>query len=76
MSVRLEFGAGTPADELIVREAGALVDSAEGIAVVTNDCDLGNRVKGLGGFKILPVWALKAMAQDAGLNTDLYFHAA
>ncbi|HAH32908.1 MAG TPA: hypothetical protein DCL44_11410 [Elusimicrobia bacterium] len=76
MSVRLEFGAGTAADELIVREAGALVNSAGGIAVVTNDRDLGNRVKGLGVFKVLPVWSLKAMAQDAGLNTDLYFHSA
>ena len=76
VSIRLEFGAGTSADDLIVREAGALVNCAGGVALVTDDRELGDRVKKLGILRVLPVWTLKAMARDAGLNTDLYFHPA
>jgi len=76
VNVRFEFGAGTDADELMVREVRALLNPSGGIVLVTNDRDLGNRIKQLGKLKIRPVETLKILAHDAGLDTDLYFHSA
>ena len=74
--ISMEFSAGTQADELIVAEARYLAHMNAEVAVVTDDRELQYRVRQLGLLNILSVFELEPMAQDAGLNTDLYFHSA
>jgi predicted RNA-binding protein with PIN domain len=76
ISICVEFSCGVKADELIVREAMRAPDAREDIAVATDDRELQRRIMRLGICAILPVSAFEPMAQDAGLNTELYFQSA
>lgn len=74
-SIRIEFGAGTSADDLMFREACNTENKSGGILVVTDDRGLSQRIKGLGRFKVRSVGMLLVLAQMAHINTELYFHA-
>jgi len=75
-SIRIEFGAGTSADDLMYREACKTDNKSGGILVVTDDRGLTARIKSLGRLKVRPVGILRDLANMAHLNTELYFQAA
>lgn len=75
-SIRIEFGAGTSADDLMFREACNTDNKAGGILVVTDDRGLTARIKSLGRLKVRSVGILRDLANMAHLNTGLYFQGA
>jgi hypothetical protein len=76
LSIRLEFGAGTSADDLMFREACNTENKTGGTILVTDDRGLSARIKSLGKLKVRSVGMLLALANMAHLNTKLYIQGA
>lgn len=71
--IRLEFGAGKSADELMFNEARSIVNTTGGIIMVTDDQGLTRQVKSLDKLKVKPVGIILTLAAMAHLNLRLYF---